>query len=79
MPMVVMLANSGEMKIIRSDWVNKSQADLRNGKVVPSEEVKIFYSPNKMRSADFRLASQWVFDRNATACYTAYLLKMTGE
>lgn len=74
-----MLENSGEMKIIRSDWVNKSQADLRNGGVLPSEAVKIFYSRNKVLTANFEIESQLVFDRNATACYSAFVLKMTGE
>lgn len=74
-----MLENSGEMKIIRSDWVNKSQADLRNGGVLASEAVKIFYSRNKVLSADFNLESQMVFNRNATACYSAFVLNMTGE
>lgn len=79
MPAVVLLKKSLEIKIIRSDWVNKSQAELRNGGIRPNVPVKIFYSPNKMQPADFRLVPQSVFDRHATACYVAFVLKITGE
>lgn len=79
MPAVVLLKKSLQIKIIRTDWVNKSQAELRNGGIRPNVPVKIFYSKNKLLSADFRLVPQRDFDRNADACYLAFVLKITGK
>lgn len=79
MPVVVLLKRSLETKIIKSGWVNKSQSELRNCGSFPNVPVKIFYSPNKMLSADFHLATRQVFDRKATACYAAFVLKISGK
>lgn len=79
MPCCVLLKNSGEIIILKSAWCEKlNKAESRIHGCRPWEMVKIFYSPDKKKRADFRLQIMKTFHHNRMACYYGYVMKICG-
>lgn len=80
MPCVILLADSDEIRIVKSDWVEKvNNAESRTNGTPPHIALKFFHSPNKQQQANFELEPVADFHLNQTACYFGYVLKICGK
>lgn len=80
MPCCVLLECTKEILVVKDSWCEKvNGADIRNGGCGPSDSMKIFYSPNKKRRADFSLETSPNFDADATTCYDGFVIYICGK
>lgn len=81
MPCVILVEETNEIKIVKSDWVqNVNTAGSRTVGTSPNVAAKIFHSHSKKQKANFELELLTEFDweQNVCFCYHGYVLNICG-
>lgn len=79
MPCCVLLKNEDEVIIVKSEWCQQlNGAANRMHGCCPSTVIKIFYSPDKTKRADFGLQTMRTFNAARMAFYYGYVVKICG-
>lgn len=80
MPCCVLLKNSDDMIIVKSAWCEKlNKAASRIHGCHPWEMMKIFYSPDRTKRANFHLQVMRTFIDTRMACYYGFVVKICGK
>lgn len=75
---VLIALESATNLIVPIKWVQKlNLAECGNGGINSDVMVRIFYSPDKSKDANFALPIQNIFDKQADACFLARANKFT--
>lgn len=81
MPACVIVGDSNKILVVKNSWCDgvNNDADSRNCGTPPWSTIKIFFSPDKTKKANFRLRPRDVFNERKTACYFGNVLCISGK